>query len=268
MIRVTLVNQAPLLYYCFMKLCRLNELFASIQGEGPWVGERHIFVRFQGCDLLCCFCDTPASKPAGDASEPESCKVQSSSGSSAAYERVPNPVSAGRLSELCARLVIPGPSRPTISLTGGEPLLQHEFLAEWLPQAKKRHRIYLETNGIHDQAMKALSGLIDVVSMDFKLPSATGLRPFWEEHRRFLFAVGEAALFVKAVVTPDTTLEDVLASARLIAGRDASIPLILQPSSGAPAPDAKMLIDFQDAALGIIAEVRVIPQTHRILNVP
>ena len=252
-----------------MKLGRLNELFASIQGEGPWIGERHIFVRFQGCDLHCRFCDTPASvsKAPGDAG-PEFINVQVSVGSSAACEKIPNPVSAGRLSELCKRLVIPGPSRSTISLTGGEPLLQHEFLAEWLPLVKNDYRIYLETNGVHDHAMKSISGLVDVVSMDFKLPSAAGLRPLWEQHRRFLSAIGDADLFIKAVVTLDTTAEDIVASARLIAGRDPSIPFVLQPASGPLAPDAKNLIDFQEAALGIIADVRVIPQAHKILNVP
>jgi organic radical activating enzyme len=249
-----------------MEQAEVHEIFASIQGEGPWLGERHIFVRLQGCDMQCRYCDTPASVPS--ANNVEFASVQSSFGPTASCYKIPNPVSASRLSELCSRLVIPGPSRPTLSLTGGEPLLQHEFLAEWLPIAKKQYRVYLETNGIRYEAMKLISGLVDVVSMDFKLPSATGLRPFWEEHERFLSSAGSANLFVKAVVTRDTKRDDILTSAHLIAKRDGSIPLVLQPAGGTLAPDAKMLVGFQETALGILPVVRVIPQVHKILKVP
>ena len=36
----------------------LSELFSSIQGEGPFIGERHFFIRFSGCHRKCIFCDT------------------------------------------------------------------------------------------------------------------------------------------------------------------------------------------------------------------
>jgi organic radical activating enzyme len=252
-----------------MKDARIYEIFASIQGEGPWIGQRHIFVRFQGCDIHCGYCDTPAarSQEPGEADE-QYCTVQVRPGPEAEQQQVRNPVSADNLSALCARLVIPGPSRPVLSLTGGEPLLQSDFLAQWLPQVKKNYLIYLETSGIHDRPMKALAGLVDVVSMDFKLPSATGLRPFWKEHETFLAASHGKGLFVKAVVTRDTKKEDVRMSARLIAGADASIPLVLQPAGAAFAPSNAMLVDLQDEALQIIADVRVIPQAHKMLDVP
>ncbi len=147
--------------------------------------------------------------------------------------------------------------------------MQAAFLSTWLPSVKNRFRIYLETNGILHEAMKNLRGSIDVVSMDFKLPSATGLRPFWEEHSRFLAAAADAgAVFVKAVVTRDTSRDDVARSARLIAGQNPSIPFVLQPAAGPLAPDINMLVDYQDAALGITRDVRVIPQVHKILMVP
>src|ERR1041385_8655413 len=40
----------------------LVEIFASVQGEGPWVGERQLFVRFLGCNLDCVYCDAPETK--------------------------------------------------------------------------------------------------------------------------------------------------------------------------------------------------------------
>ena len=44
-----------------MKGLRLTELYPSIQGEGPNVGEPTVFVRFGGCNLRCPLwpCDTP-----------------------------------------------------------------------------------------------------------------------------------------------------------------------------------------------------------------
>ncbi len=252
-----------------MKGAYVHEIFVSIQGEGPRIGQRQIFVRFQGCDIRCRYCDTPAAGPqaVGEVDE-QYCTVQDRPGLSGEQQRVLNPLSADKLSAFCKRLVIPGPARPVLSLTGGEPLLQAEFLARWLPDVKENFLIYLETSGIHDQAMKAVAGLVDVVSMDFKLPSATGLRPFWNEHREFLVACRGRELFVKAVVTGETKKEDVLMSARIIAGVDASLPLILQPAGAAFAPSAALLVDLQDEALRILADVRVIPQAHKILAVP
>jgi len=116
--------------------------------------------------------------------------------------------------------------------------------------------------------MKALFDFVDVVSMDFKLPSATGLRPFWKEHEKFLAACEGKDLFVKVVVTKDTTKEDIQMSVRLITNADASIPLVLQPAGGAYAPATAMLVELQNEALQVIADVRVIPQAHKILGIP
>jgi 7-carboxy-7-deazaguanine synthase len=249
-----------------MNAAPIQEIFSSIQGEGPWIGERHIFVRFLGCDIQCRYCDTTAWCGPDDPSG-KYCNIQTSTGSNE-FERIINPITSRALSEFCSRLIIPGPSRPTISLTGGEPLLRRDFLKEWLLDMKGPFRVYLETNGVHAEAMHDIRDMINVISMDFKLPSATGLQPFWAEHKQFLSAAKGTTLFIKAVVTRDTVTDDILTSARIIAGFDKTIPLIIQPAGGPLAPESARLIEFQNTALGLIADVRVIPQIHTMLRVP
>jgi len=36
----------------------VNEIFLTIQGEGRWTGRAAVFVRLQGCDVGCPWCDT------------------------------------------------------------------------------------------------------------------------------------------------------------------------------------------------------------------
>jgi organic radical activating enzyme len=245
----------------------IDEIFASVQGEGPWAGQRHIFVRFIGCDLRCAYCDTPEAVKEVAGGKQRPCRAQVSAGS---FDRepVPNPIAPSSLTSLCSRLVLPGPSRPVVSLTGGEPLLHHAFLKEWLPTARELFSIYLETSGIHHEQMHSIAGLIDIVSMDIKLPSATGQQPRWEDHRKFLSAAAGSVLFVKAVVTRTTSDEDVMAAVRLLAEHDQRLLFVIQPAGGTFAPDLKNVLRFQHHALALLEDVRLLPQVHKVLGMP
>ncbi len=266
--RNLLVSGPDVLYYSSMVHAYLDEVFASLQGEGLRIGQRHIFVRFLGCDLRCKYCDTQAAirGPLGEGGH-SACRAQKSP-HSFDHEQVTNPLPPFELTRLCSRLAVQGMARPVLSLTGGEPLLQSEFLLEWLPRVRSVYTIYLETCGIHHEAMRSLRGHIDVVSMDMKLPSATGLRSYWKEHRQFLAEALGKELFVKTVVTDDTTLEDIRAAAGIIAETDKAVPLVIQPASGPFAPLPAKLLRLQESVLGMIEDVRVIPQVHKIMNVP
>lgn len=245
----------------------ITEIFSSVQGEGPWVGQRQIFVRFAGCDISCRYCDTRASAGNPEIPGPAACRVQVNP-FSFTYDLVQGRITPEALTGFCARLTVSGPGKPVLSLTGGEPLLQLPFLLAWLPQIRKDYSVYLETSGIHYEGMSGIRSMVDTVSMDFKLPSATGLRPYWEEHARFLAASRGAAVFAKAVVTGDTREEDILTSACLIRESGRSIPLVIQPADHPFSPGTELLIRFQNAAQALIEDVRIIPQVHKMLKVP
>ncbi len=120
---------------------KVNEMFVSVQGEGPYMGIPMFFIRFTGCNLRCEWCDTQYAFYEG--------KEMS-------------------IQEILKEVKKAG--REWICLTGGEPLLQ-EDIYKLVDLLLKEHRIILETNG---------SILIDklpteerlIISLDIKTPSS------------------------------------------------------------------------------------------------
>jgi 7-carboxy-7-deazaguanine synthase len=245
-------------------LAQLNEIFSSIQGEGLYVGERQIFVRFSGCNLSCQYCDSPQALELSPAF-----KLEAVPGSRK-FEVMPNPVAKEKLIELAVSLDKPAGANHSISLTGGEPLLQVDFLKEFLPELKQKVKlpVYLETNGILADRLAEIIEQVDIVAMDIKLPSATGLSPYWKEHKKMLEIAYLKEVFVKIVVTKEANFKEIDEAAALIAAVDDKIALILQPvSPHGPVkhrPGAEQLLALQAAAKRKLKTVRVIPQTHKL----
>jgi len=241
-------------------------MFCSVQGEGLYLGERHLFVRLAGCSATCYWCDTVASKD-----EQPFCTIHGET-----KQSLRNPFSAEQAVEVLLRLA--KETHPAaVSMTGGEPLEQPDFVAA-VSRAVRQNglRIYLETSGLEVDGLIKVRPFVDVVAMDIKLPSATG-QEHWDVHREFLkWLVGRNA-FVKVVVDSPTPLEEIEAAVHLVAEVDRRFPFVLQPESmtylkeknGHEARDelSKVLDEGQRIALESLSDVRVIPQCHKIMRV-
>jgi len=121
---------------------RIIEVFHSLQGEGPWTGERTTFIRTARCNLRCSWCDTPYSFGPG-------------------HERsIPSLVAEVRRHR--TRFVC---------LTGGEPLLQSESRTLVAELSRRGLTTVIETGGSLDiRPFLDLPGV--VLSVDVKCPSS------------------------------------------------------------------------------------------------
>ena len=124
------------------KTIKINEIFYSIQGEGIQMGIPTVFVRTQGCNLDCSWCDTIYAMDFKNGKDM-------------------------KISEIVKK--VKRYSTKYVCVTGGEPLLQEnvKFLISRL--LKIGYNVSLETNG-----SVTLSGLPKnlFVSMDIKCPSS------------------------------------------------------------------------------------------------
>ena len=243
----------------------LQEVFSSFQGEGPYVGERQLFVRVAHCHLKCTYCDTPMTQPDGRL------HVQPISNFTPA-QVLENPVTPDALMAVLRPMLMALPHH-SVSLTGGEPLLYHRFLKQLLPQLQPLTRTYLETSGTQPNFLAEVLEWTDIIAMDFKLPSATREPPQYEAHREFL-AVARTRpateLFVKVIFDTRTPEAEWAALESVISDRD--LPIILQPVTDLD--DQRVHVPasvIEQVAIRVsrtFRHVRVIPQTHKMLNVP
>lgn len=235
------------------------EIFSSIQGEGKYVGYRQAFLRFEGCNLSCDYCDT--EHRVGDH---RYCRVELNPGSRHQLE-ISNPLTPSAAAEYVNNFADITPHQ-ALSLTGGEPLLHTKFITEIAPLV--RLPLLLETNGTLWISLKNVLPLISIISMDIKLPGMVG-QELWGEHGIFLEIAREKDLYVKLIIERESSTTEISKAIDLIASVDRSIPLILQPVTPhgrckAPLPD--LMLKAQDMALGSLCDVRIIPQTHVMLG--
>ncbi len=237
----------------------VHEVFRSIQGEGPYVGVLQAFVRFSGCSTRCRYCDSDDARL-----RVAECAVSGVEGT----ERLPNPV---RIEDLFSvvRALSDAPGFHSMSVTGGEPLEQPEFLAGLLKRCRRDGiPVYLETNGLHEEAARGVAELVDYVSLDLKLPSLCPDASL-EIYRRVLPLFEGTLLFCKAVVAEGFSMDELVEAARIVGEYDRGTTFVIQPATPVPGCGAVAAGDLLACHAKVSAhldDVRVIPQCHRLLG--
>ena len=162
---------------------RISEIFLSLQGEGPAAGTPAHFVRLQGCDVGCHWCDTRYSWDFGAGRE----------------------LSAEEIWEASRALG----EAPLLVVTGGEPL-EHPGIQALLAGALERWgKVEVETSGVGPPPLHHPRLAYNVSP---KLPSAT---PRWRETWAHVTSwLDEPLATFKIVVGDAPDLDD---AARLIA---------------------------------------------------
>ncbi len=222
-----------------MSKVKIKEIFTSIQGEGPYAGYKQLFIRFCNCNLKCNYCDTEFS--------------------SESYYQEFSPC------ELAEYVNNNYQKFHSVSLTGGEPLLEAEFLADCLARINKK--IYLETNATLSEKLLIVKPFIDIVSADIKLESASGIKNSYKFHDRFFESCKGVETFAKIVFNGRITENEIFECCKL--GNKFGIELILQPvmNGNQMTVTSEFSAHILDKFLENYENVRLIPQVHKFLGV-
>ena len=174
---------------------KVIEIFRSLQGEGVLIGTPTVFIRLQGCNLHCEWCDTDYAKEGG--------KEMS-------IEQILQEVGAQKTQFVC--------------LTGGEPLLQKDSIRLMNKLLEKLYHVTLETNGSFslDDVPCAENMLI---SMDIKCPSS-GMQEKMMFENIELLSPADQLKFIVA----DT--EDLKYAENIIKKYDIKSTIVLTPVGG------------------------------------
>ena len=220
-----------------MSSIKLKELFASVQGEGPLVGYKQIFMRLCGCNLKCKYCDTDFDEK--NAKE---------------YT----------ISELL-KYVEKHSECHSVSLTGGEPLLHTSFVKEFAQISPLP--IYLETNATLFEQLNDVIDYIEYVSADIKLPSATDMPAQWDIHDKFFEIANKKNLYAKVVFDSKITDDEIENVCEL--AKKHNIELVLQPMMIGKTPSVKseFMQQILDRCLQKHKRTRLIPQVHKFIDV-
>jgi 7-carboxy-7-deazaguanine synthase len=263
-----------------------TEVFSAIQGEAALVGERQVFVRLTGCNIRCAYCDQPEALD----KRPGPCRIEQTPGRRD-WQVVNSPMPISTLAAAVDDLWQHLPHH-SISLTGGEPLMQAGRIARLAEELAAGDRsLMLETNGTLIPALRRALPWLTYVSMDVKLPSVDGEHVVPDTQWSFLDTALQAGVttWVKMVIGPSTDMDQFDGAIRMVAelaearrsGAGASRSdrsdradhrpeVFLQPVTPfggvgvAPTPD--QVLELQERALRRYPRVRVIPQTHKAIG--
>ncbi len=212
------------------------------------IGKRQIFIRFSGCNIDCKYCDTEDSKLGG----------------------IGKYYSYGELNDIVQSLMTPDVH--SLEITGGEPLLHSEYIREFL--STYPYTAMLETNATLPDNLSSLTDVIDIVSMDIKLPEHFNSEDEWNDvyknELKSIRVMEEANIkyYIKIVVSQTTSIkiiEDILNDLRGIVS--SSVEVVIQPVSPMSLWQSKENLFVLSEIVGKYFKVSVIPQIHKYMEI-
>lgn len=216
----------------------IKEIFESIQGEGPYIGTKQLFIRFTKCNLNCNYCDTDFKNDIKEYTSED------------LFNKIKN------FSNI-----------HSISLTGGEPLLETDFLKSFLPLLN--NKIYLETNGTLYKELSEIINYIDIISMDIKLPSVTKMPELYDKHEKFIETAikNKKEIFIKIVFDENITDEEINTCINIAKKNNTLI--ILQPKMDKDTLNisSQVIYSVFNKFNKIYKNTRLIPQVHKFINI-
>ncbi|CAE6488943.1 MAG: 7-carboxy-7-deazaguanine synthase QueE [Candidatus Nitrosotenuis sp.] len=234
---------------------RLYEIFTSLEGEGILYGTKTLFVRLAGCPFTCFYCDTKESLPLDSGQE---------------YE----------ISDAC-NLIDEHLQKKTykVNFTGGDPLVQHEAVAELAKHVKAKNiPTYLESSCFDSKRFAAVLPHIDFVKIELKTPDSEFVDT---QHYSKLIENALQCLahsirekktaYIKIVVSSRTKrndFEDLVKKIFGVADAGDLKGFIIQPTYGIAEPSLQNLLSFYDLVYPYYPEVRVVPQLHKLIGAP
>lgn len=234
---------------------RIFEIFTSIEGEGILYGTKTLFVRLAGCPFTCFYCDTKESLPLDSGIEydiKDAFKLIDSHLQNQTFK---------------------------VNFTGGDPLIQHEAVAEMAKYIQnKKIPTYLESSCFDSKKFLQLLPYFDIVKIEFKTQDSEFVderhydRLISQALKCLEFSLkGKKTTYIKIVVSSKTKLKEFshlvnqifnLISKKKIDG------FIIQPTYGIAEPSLEHLLNLYDIVFPFYSQVKVVPQLHKFIGAP
>ena len=230
---------------------KIKEIFDSVQGEGPFVGVNQLFIRFCGCNLACKYCDTDFDGVNSQLYTPQKLA-----------EYIFSKYDLNKIH--------------SFSFTGGEPLLNADFINEFInlfnkytykfTSGKNKMLMYLETNATLPNDLLKIKDKIDIISADIKLQSATGIDTL-DCHDLFFKYCSGVYTFAKIVFNDNITNDEIKKCSDLAIKYN--LDLILQPQMNGDIMSVNNIFcqNIFHKFLEFTPNVRLIPQVHKFLDI-
>jgi len=166
---------------------KISEIFESIQGEGNNAGKSAVFLRTAECNLKCVWCDT---KYTWDWKNYD-------------YSKEVNEMSIQEVRQSLEQFRI-----RHLVITGGEPLMQQDDLAELLTFLKPEFYVEVETNGTI-LPNNALSTLVDQWNVSPKTKNSGNPLEMCEVNECYTFFSKKKNCYFKYVVESEDDLIEI-----------------------------------------------------------